>query len=272
MGVKDLLHFNGDDYATHLSKFSTDGDEATRELQAREIMKRRQKASGVAKMFCSGALLPFTGGLSGIGIVLGARQRSVASQKLKVIHQTMSDHEISLPAHRKRDVLIPVATAAAISAASLGLLQGLEGVAEAGIEAGLKNGVCPTSDFASGKLDMARGAANDPGAFFRGVGYGAETHVEQLGAAAHPAAPDLPALPSTEAPQQTAMERLAVERAFDAHAVPQAFIDGNEAGKTLLPTVERAAVVFVLAETAEEVTRAHVKRGVEKRLGEKKPR
>jgi hypothetical protein len=241
MGLKDIPYFDSAAYKARTVQLAEGHPNGAYELRRREVTKRQQKTAGTAKIICSTILLPFTGGLSGIGLVLGIRQRSIASRKLNSIQSTMKEHDIPMSELRTRDKVLPIVTTAGVAIISLGMLHGLEGLASAGAASAAQHGVGPAGAFAtSGVEKTVEVATADPGSFVAGLVHGAETQAGQVGAVFDHANGISSALGDVGAAQS-----------FDVTATPQAFIDGNEFAKHALPVLERNAVVLAAADISD---------------------
>jgi hypothetical protein len=113
-------------YKTRMERYASSCQ--NKELQLREIGKRRQITSAKTRLVCSSILLVPTGGITIVGIALAIWRRRKAQKKYNIIVATMKKHDIEKPKPRKVDRAVPIAMTIVVYMATFGIVWGLDHV------------------------------------------------------------------------------------------------------------------------------------------------
>ncbi|KAI5121203.1 hypothetical protein M0805_006004 [Coniferiporia weirii] len=118
MAISDFLHFDTSSYLGRICRpFYSDND-----LHDNIYRKRREIAAAGWSIGVGFALIPLTGGVSGIGSAVASRTIHIAHQKLHFLENEWARRGYSSPAaHPVRDWLVPVSIAGAAGAVGMGI-------------------------------------------------------------------------------------------------------------------------------------------------------
>ena len=119
MGIKELPYLDEKSYLQEMQKYAKRNEYL--ELQTREVTKIRQIYAAWTKISVGGLLSVPTAGISLIGSTLGARQLVIASKKLLMVREVMTDHNVPFHVEQLRDKVIPIAVTIIAAAVSLGI-------------------------------------------------------------------------------------------------------------------------------------------------------